>query len=1030
MARITAPAATPRHQGAAAQQRSRRARNLLLVGLIFEVLVLLLLMTLPPIFNERAMAIRQQAETLQRLSDHLDQTDSLLQELRAAARGFALTRSEVFLEQYTLAQERLASDFEELERLSRQIDPALEPQIIELRRVARAWQVEGGERQIVLAQTGQTSMIAQELVAGQSQALFTAFRLQSKQLLRELAAERVGLDHALNQSRRMQQIVTSSLSILGLLTIGLILAGFRQSLWLIRDLDTSHQRAAHLAEQVAQQLRSAETRHRQLHVLHSVATAATRSVERDAILHNMLTTIAESLDLAAAALCLVPTAGTCPQALVRRLPHAHSAPAALAALLQGAAPLLLAALAQREARYVEPQDGTDAPQLAALAQQLGAPLLLLPLHGRTSAVGMLVLLDPLRRLDAHDRTFFHTLASEIGLVLDNTLLFATVQAERQRLQTVFEHSPEAIVVAAAPDGQLALLNPAATKLFGPLEAEASLREHPLAGRTHQPGGYPCPPEELPMLQTLHEGRAVYASELTITRPDGRRIPVLATSVPLYGANGALQGVVGLFQDMRRLRELERLRSDVVALVNHELRTPLTSIRGSAEALLRNGTTLDGERVRAFAHIIKTQGEQLQELLDNLLQLSQLEAGTLRLQRQNVAMPPLLRTLLAQARAQFPDLRLQAAVEPDLPPVSVDARRMEQILQNLLDNAAKYSPPNGVITLSAQRVAQQIEVGVRDQGPGIPPDEREQVFERFYQVARPARQYGAGAGLGLAICKALVEAHGGSIWIEAPPSGGTLVCLRLPALPADTLLDTTTTPSVMAPAAREQRHILVLDDDIALQRMLERGLNDVGFHVESSSDASHAMERLTHDLPDLMLIDLALPGMDGISVCRQVREWSSVPIMMLTASAAEQDVIKGLRAGADDYVTKPFRMQELIARIDALLRRTQQLPPPTESAFIQLDNLSIDLARHLVTRDQQEVALTPIEYQILAYLARHAGQALTHEQILQAVWGQGYRGENNYLWVHIAKLRKKLEPDPRHPRFILTERGLGYRMARR
>lgn len=1030
MARITTPGTHPWNQGAVAHQRSRRARNVLLVGLIFEVLVLLLLITVPPVLSDRADTIRQHADTLQRMSDHHDQIDRLLQEMRAAARGYALTRSEVFLEQYGSAQERLAPDFAELEQLGRQFDPALEPQIIELRRRARVWQAEAGDRQISLAQEGQTSLIAQELVSGTGQALFNTFSLQSDQLRSALLTLRIELAQALHQARTLQLLVTSSLSILGLLTIGLIVVGFRQSLWLIRDLEATQQRSAHLADQVAQQLRSAEIRHRHLTVLHAVATAATRSVQRDEALHNILTAIVETLDLSAAALCLTPTSGHCPQALVRRVPHARAAPAELTTLLRANAETLLASLSENQTRYIDPQTTPNPAPLADLAAHIGAPLLLLPLHGRSSAVGMLVLLDPLRHLDLDDRPFLHTLATEIGLVLDNTLLFATVQAERQRLQAVFEHSPEGIVVAEAPDGQIALLNPAASKLFGPLEQDASLLQHPLTGRTHQPGGYPCAPADLPMLRTLHEGRATYAVELTITRPDGRRVPVLATSVPLYEPNGTLQGVVGVFQDIRRLRELERLRSDVVALVNHELRTPLTTIRGSAESLLNNGKANDPERIRSFARIIKQQGEQLQELLDNMLQLSQLEAGALRLQRQSLTLPPLLRSVIAHAREHMPDLRLQADVAADLAPVSIDPRRIEQVLQNLLDNAAKYSPPNGVITISAQRSEQQIVVSVRDQGPGIPPDERERVFDRFYQAARPSTHAVTGTGLGLAICKALIEAHNGNIWIDEPPGGGALACFSLPALPADTLVDAPITPTVLASAARDHARILVLDDDTALQHVLERGLQEAGFSVRSSGEAQTAINLLNSYTPDLMLIDLALPGMDGLSLCRQVREWSNIPIVMLTASAAEQDVIKGLRAGADDYVTKPFRMQELIARIDALLRRAQQTTTPGEASLIQLDNLIIDLSHHRVTLDQQEIALTPIEYQILAYLARHIGQALTHEQLLHAVWGEGYSRENNYLWVHIANLRKKIEPDPRHPRFILTERGLGYRMARR
>jgi DNA-binding response OmpR family regulator/signal transduction histidine kinase/CHASE3 domain sensor protein len=1027
-------------QPIAAQQRSTRARNFLITGLVFEVLVLLLLITVPPILNARAAAVRDQADTLQRLSDHLDNMDGQLQDLRAAARGYALTRSEIFLEQYELGQSRLSTDFAEIERLVRQHEPSLEARIIELRQSARAWQRAGGDRQIALAQEGQTSIIAEELAAGTSQALFGVFRSQSSALHAELAATRADLFQRLSQVRTLQVGVTSGLSLLGLLTVGLVVLGFRQAVALNRDLEAARQRSGHLAEQVAKQLAIAETRNRQVTALHAIAAAPSRSIQRDECIQSMLEAIIETLHLSGAALCLREAPGIPSGPLVRlvnpelirarQLSPASSA--TTTAALQAALTGILRTMAGQPPRYLDPHAGalaSDDPQLADLTRQVGAPMLLLPLCGRGEDFGVLVLIDPARRLSAADQPFFTTLATEIGLVLDNTMLFATAQAERKRLQAVFEHSPEGLVVAEAPDGQITLLNPAAAELFGALPIDASLRQHPLTGCVHQPGGGLCPPEDLPMVRTFCEGGAQHAVEQTIARPDGQRIPVLVTSVPFYDDSGTLSGVVGIFQDLRRLRELERLKSDLMALVNYELRTPLATIQGGAEALLGNGKAHDPERVRTFARIIEQQSEQLQELIDNLLNLSQIEAGALRLQRQNTSLTPLLRNALAQARERMPDLRLQANLETDLLPVNADPRRIEQVLQHLLDNAAKYSPPDGVITISAQISDRWVQVSVRDQGPGIPFAERERVFNRFYQLDRPTTRKVGGTGLGLALCKALIEAHGGTIWIDEAPGGGTLAIFQLAALPAATPLDAAPLPTLLTRPAHDRTRILILDTDPALQRVLERGLQDVGFSVKASADPQAVLPLLTGYAPDLMLIDVMLPGIDGFSVCRQIREWSNIPIMMLTANSSEQDVVRGLRAGADDYITKPFRLQELLARIDAVLRRSQPALTSGELSLIQLEQLTIDLARHRVTIGQEDVPLTPIEYQILAYLARHAGQALTHEQILQAVWGEGYSGENNYLWVHIAHLRKKIEPDPRRPRFILTERGLGYRMAR-
>jgi PAS domain S-box-containing protein len=1042
MARINQQQSRGHSLAAIAQQRNTRARGILTTGLVFAVLVLILLIAVPPILNTRAEAIRDRAEAVQQLIGDLEQIDDQMQDMRAAARGFALTRSNVFLEQYQLAQAEIPDHFAELESLAREIQPALESQIIDMRQIARDWQSEGGDRQISLAQTGQTSAIAQELVSGTSQELFVAFRMHSNSLSNELTAIRSDLIVELNSARTLQLNVTSGLSILGFLTVGLVVFGFRQMLVMIRDLDTARQRAGHLADQVAHQLVTAETRNRQVTVLHAVAAASSRSLQRDECAQNILMAIVETLHLSGATICLSEAEDTTPTLLAtlnnpelrsgRMNDRSIPSMVAVNTILRDAPDSMVQAMHSHLPLYCDPhqpESQTAESNASNIAQQIGVPLLMLPLRGRTTAIGVLVMIDPYRRLDANDLPFFSTLATEVGLVLDNTILFATAQAERQRLQTVFENSPEGIVLIDAPDGQIALLNPAAKELFGELPPNANLNDHPLAGRTHWPGGRPCPVEELPLVRTLHDGSAQYAVELVIAQPDGQRVPVLATSVPLHDDGGTLHGIVGVYQDLRRLRELERLKSDFVALVTHELRTPLTAIKGSAESLLGNGKSHDPERVRTFARIIDQQGERLQELIDNLLSLSQLEAGALRLQRQNIVLPPLIRTIMQQVRETMPDLRIQADVDTDLLPVNADPRRIEQVLQNLLDNAAKYSPNNGVITISAQTTGNRVQLSVRDQGPGIPIEERERVFDRFYQVARPTTRSVGGTGLGLAICKALVEAHGGTIWIDEAPGGGALVSFSLPALPADTPIDSSSGPATLGAPIHTNTRILVLDDDPPLQRVLERGLQDAGFSVQVCGDPQEALNTLASHTPDLMLIDVMLPGMDGFSVCQQIREWSNIPVIMLTASTSEQDIVKGFNAGADDYVTKPFRMQELLVRIDAVLRRSQQVASFGEVSLIQIENLTIDLARHQVLLGQEEIALTPTEYQILAYLARHAGQSLTHEQILQAVWGEGYSRENNYLWVHVAHLRKKIEPDPRRPRFILTERGLGYRMAR-
>ncbi|HEU5090113.1 MAG TPA: ATP-binding protein, partial [Roseiflexaceae bacterium] len=379
--------------------------------------------------------------------------------------------------------------------------------------------------------------------------------------------------------------------------------------------------------------------------------------------------------------------------------------------------------------------------------------------------------------------------------------------------------------------------------------QAILEQHPLAGRVYVPGGALCPPEHLPLVRALREGIEYRNVELYLEQPDGGggRIPILVTSVPLRDEQGFLQGAIAVFQDMRQLHEVERLKSDFVALVSHELRTPLTTIKGCTDTLLRGVALSDSARVREFVQIIDEQGERLQELIDNLLSLSQLEAGALRLRRELVAIPPILHGVVRQMADRLSSLRVQVEAPATLPLVSADARRIEQVVSNLLDNACKFSPEGGIVTVRAIVRDGNLIVSVSDQGPGIPPGEHEHVFERFYQVEQPATRQVGGSGLGLAICKSLIEAHGGQIWIDDSYTAGTAISFSLPAIPAEDSTQNANGVNLLAREVVGATHVLVVDDDPALRRILDSGLQDAGYQVRTVVEAQAAIEAVTQHI---------------------------------------------------------------------------------------------------------------------------------------------------------------------------------------
>ncbi len=221
-------------------------------------------------------------------------------------------------------------------------------------------------------------------------------------------------------------------------------------------------------------------------------------------------------------------------------------------------------------------------------------------------------------------------------------------------------------------------------------------------------------------------------------------------------------------------------------------------------------------------------------------------------------------------------------------------------------------------------------------------------------------------------------------------------------------------------------ILVVDDETRIVRLVRDYLEAAGFRVIVAYDGVTALAQFRHERPDLIVLDLNLPGMDGLDVARAVRRERNTPIIMLTARVEETDRVVGLELGADDYVTKPFSPRELVARVRAVLRRAQGNEPPT--AIIRLGDLVIDPETRTVTRGGREIHLTTTEFELLHVLARTPGRVFNRMELLDRVQGTAYEGYERTIDVHIKNLRKKLEPDPRHPRYILTVYGIGYRMA--
>ena len=224
-------------------------------------------------------------------------------------------------------------------------------------------------------------------------------------------------------------------------------------------------------------------------------------------------------------------------------------------------------------------------------------------------------------------------------------------------------------------------------------------------------------------------------------------------------------------------------------------------------------------------------------------------------------------------------------------------------------------------------------------------------------------------------------------------------------------------------------LLIIEDDSDLVQALELYFSRTGYEVIAAENGREGLQKLYDERPGIVILDIALPKMDGWEVCRRIRELSGVPIVILTARTQENERVKGLKLGADDYVVKPFSLKELEARLEAVLRRAPEGKPQMAGVLFADEELVVDADRLAVTREGRHIDLTPTELRLLLFLAENTGRVLTHHQILEKIWGAEYAEDVDYVKLFVYRLRRKIEPDPKHPKYILTERGIGYRFVK-
>ena len=372
------------------------------------------------------------------------------------------------------------------------------------------------------------------------------------------------------------------------------------------------------------------------------------------------------------------------------------------------------------------------------------------------------------------------------------------------------------------------------------------------------------------------------------------------------------------------------------------------------------------------------------------------------------------------------------MEPDLPLVMADRRRIVQVLGNLLSNAARHSPEASVIRVTAVREEVHVAFSVADEGRGIPAESLPHLFRKFSRIE--SEEQGGDTGLGLAICKGIVEAHGGRIWAESDGPGlGARFTFTLPTVQEVGTGAASGVPPVVARTslpkpgeAGERVRVLAVDDDPQALRYVRDALARAGYDPVVTGDPAEALRLVEEERPQLVLLDLMLPGTDGIELMKDILGAADVPVIFLSAYGREELVARAFDTGAADYVVKPFSPTELSARIRAALRR-RTAPKPSEPYV--LGDLTIDYTERQVTLAGRPVQLVAMEYRMLAELSANAGRVLTYEHLLERVWGEKSSGDVRPMRTIVSKLRRKLGEDADNPAYIFTEPRVGYRMPK-
>ncbi|MFZ9858367.1 MAG: response regulator [Roseiflexaceae bacterium] len=951
-----------------------------LLSLLVVISILLSLLIIPSWQKSQSDTIVAQISVTNNIITHLNELEVALQEMRAATRGYIITENALFAVQFEQASERQR---ESLDLLIQNIDSRRNVPnsaiVDELSQSIDEWRTKRLLAQIAMVERGERDQAEKDFLLGVSQQSYEQIRSMIGDLRTNAKLERSSQLEFAAEQRSQSTITNQILVFFALIGVGIVVIGFNRLSSLVEALQRSEQDAQHLSEELTIQLNNVNLQNARLAFAQRLALNSTATNIDGFRIQQLIEVMADEF-----ALTMV----------VLRLQHADVHTYYTHCGTQQHAVL---------DPYITDPDLLNDPIADSVVQQHGFVLNRIALMIGSRTIGTLFIVSQ------HPFVLDSLIQQQLTLLLENIVLFEQIAQEQRRLAMVVNTVPIGLLLIDT-HGTILISNNKAVELFPTCVNGLAITQVIDSQQFFAAGGRKITSDQLPMVHAI-VGDETQSTEITHD-VSGQRIPVRHEVVPIRDDANRSAYVV-ILEDLRTQYELERLKADFVSMISHELRTPLAAIIG-ATSMLVNQHMHGRDQFHEFIQLINTQGQRLQKLIDDVLNVARIDREGVRLQRERIDPQLLIRRVVERQRPWSGLTRVM--IQTELPDVYIDVLRIEQVLENLLENATKYAPNSDIeVSLRYDPRQKAVIVAVRDFGKPLSENERRRVFERFYQAHDTTN---GGVGLGLAICKYFIEAHGGEIMMDAAPQdGGTIVTFTLP------LTDQLETISLIKQGVTAR--VLVVDDDSSVQRTIQTMLQELDYTVVVAGSVREAYERLDRMYFDLMIIDVMLPDQSGLDFVRDLRTWMSTPIMMVTARNSEKDVVAGLRAGVDDYMVKPFSYDEIALRVRNLLRRQHEQTNDDPSLQVGTVQLLLN-SRQIKVRDEI-LDLTPIEHRLFVVFVRSMGQVLPHERLLQAVWGDRYEQENQYLWVHISHLRRKLVNAMVTELQIENVRGVGYRM---